>query len=466
MRFTRMNSTCEAISGRARAALEAPCAAQEVLLLPRLGKAQHRGERIHALARRGDDLRVEVGPHHAEALAQDVGEAHGDRVRLLARGAAGAPHAEGLSRLRRLARVFGEDAEVVRLAVERGHVRRERIGAMLPLRRLVFEELHVVVERGEAERAQAPREARVDHLALSLGQPDAGELVDPVADEPEVLHRERELAFGHRAHASAFAAARAPTLRVKALTSRMRATRPSPRIVAPAMPGTRCRFVSSDFTTSCCWPIRLSTSSAARRLSTSTTRQRGSARVASEAGSCTTSSRRTMGRYSPRTATSEGWLTIVLMSPAAGLKASATNSSGMMYCSSATLTIIPSSTASVRGSWIVITVPSPFADEIETLPPSALMLRRTTSMPTPRPERLVTSFAVEKPASKRISKTSSSPIDSSAWMPSSRALAMMRSRSMPRPSSETSMMTLPPRCVARMPTVPLSGLPRARRSAG
>ena len=51
---------------------------------------------------------------------------------------------------------------------------------------------------------------------------------------------------------------------------------------------------------------------AARRLSTSTTRQSGSGRASADTGSCTTSSRRTIGRCSPRTATSEGWFTIVL----------------------------------------------------------------------------------------------------------------------------------------------------------
>ena len=38
-----------------------------------------------------------------------------------------------------------------------------------------------------------------------------------------------------------------------------------------------------------------------------------------------------------------------------------------MYCSPPTLTIMPSSTARVSGTWIEITVPSPFTVEIETL---------------------------------------------------------------------------------------------------
>src|SRR5260370_23227267 len=43
--------------------------------------------------------------------------------------------------------------------------------------------------------------------------------------------------------------------------SRIRAARPSPRIVAPVIPCTFRKFVSRLFTTTCCWPRSSSTSS-------------------------------------------------------------------------------------------------------------------------------------------------------------------------------------------------------------
>ena len=47
--------------------------------------------------------------------------------------------------------------------------------------------------------------------------------------------------------------------------------------------------------------------------------------------------------------------------------------------------------ASVSGSVMVIVVPDPGTEATETWPPSRSTLVRTTSMPTPRPETLVTS---------------------------------------------------------------------------
>jgi hypothetical protein len=73
------------------------------------------------------------------------------------------------------------------------------------------------------------------------------------------------------------------------------------------------------------------------------------------------------------------------------------------------------------------------------------MLRRTTSMPTPRPERLLICSAVEKPASK-ISLWISSSVSvcaSGLTRPRSMALARMRCLFSPPPSSLTSMAMLP-----------------------
>ena len=58
--------------------------------------------------------------------------------------------------------------------------------------------------------------------------------------------------------------------------------------------------------------------------------------------------------------------------------------------------------ASVRGSRIVTVVPLPFfTDNIDSAPQASIALF-TTSIPTPRPDTLVTSFAVEKPRRKDI----------------------------------------------------------------
>jgi hypothetical protein len=56
--------------------------------------------------------------------------------------------------------------------------------------------------------------------------------------------------------------------------------------------------------------------------------------------------------------------------------------------------------ASVSGSRTVTVVLCPGTLDSSTVPRSSVMLRLTTSRPTPRPERLVTFSAVEKPGSK------------------------------------------------------------------
>ena len=56
--------------------------------------------------------------------------------------------------------------------------------------------------------------------------------------------------------------------------------------------------------------------------------------------------------------------------------------------------------ASVRGIFIFTVVPVPAADWTSTVPPIFSMLVRTTSMPTPRPETLVTLSGVENPGRK------------------------------------------------------------------
>ena len=63
-------------------------------------------------------------------------------------------------------------------------------------------------------------------------------------------------------------------------------------------------------------------------------------------------------------------------------------------------TISAETMASVSGILMVKVVPAPATDFRSTVPPICSILLRTTSMPTPRPEMLVTSAAVEKPGEK------------------------------------------------------------------
>ena len=71
-----------------------------------------------------------------------------------------------------------------------------------------------------------------------------------------------------------------------------------------------------------------------------------------------------------------------------------------MYVSLPTDTDWPSTMASVSGSVMMKREPCPTVERTSMLPPSSLMFRRTTSMPTPRPEMSVAWSAVEKPAMK------------------------------------------------------------------
>ena len=105
-------------------------------------------------------------------------------------------------------------------------------------------------------------------------------------------------------------------------------------------------------------------------------------------------------------------------------------------------------------------------EAISTPPPRDSMLRRTTSMPTPRPDTSVTSCAVENPASNSSCQTSESDASAGSERPRCAARARINSRSSPRPSSDTSITTLPPRWLAARLTVPVGGFPAATRTSG
>jgi hypothetical protein len=125
--------------------------------------------------------------------------------------------------------------------------------------------------------------------------------------------------------------------------------------------------------------------------------------------------------------------------------------------------------ASVSGIFMRTVVPVPGFDCTSTVPPIFSMLVLTTSMPTPRPETLVTFSAVENPGRKIRFTPSRSPMRaacSGVIRPFSTALRRILSPSRPPPSSEISMMTWPPSWYARSSRRPSAGLPTATRLSG
>ncbi len=100
--------------------------------------------------------------------------------------------------------------------------------------------------------------------------------------------------------------------------------------------------------------------------------------------------------------------------------------------------------ASVSGNRTDTVVPAPSSLRRVTSPRKAVMLRFTTSMPTPRPDRFVTCSAVEKPGSKmRLKISDSVSVRPASIRPRSWALARILSRLRPPPSSLTSMTMVP-----------------------
>ena len=117
--------------------------------------------------------------------------------------------------------------------------------------------------------------------------------------------------------------------------------------------------------------------------------------------------------------------------------------------------------ASVSGRRMVKREPSPCFVSMCSAPPSFLISLATTSMPTPRPDSVLTAPAVEKPGSSTSCMMSSSE---SCWSartrPTEMPLSRIALRFMPAPSSETSTTTSEPSRCSAMVMVPLSLLPR------
>ena len=123
--------------------------------------------------------------------------------------------------------------------------------------------------------------------------------------------------------------------------------------------------------------------------------------------------------------------------------------------------------ASVSGRRMSIVLPLPATLWIATVPRKASMLRRTTSMPTPRPDKLVMVSAVEKPASKISLRISSSAgTTPCSTRPRAQARASTLSREMPRPSSWMRIKMPPDSWQADSVSLPCAGLPAASRASG
>ena len=122
--------------------------------------------------------------------------------------------------------------------------------------------------------------------------------------------------------------------------------------------------------------------------------------------------------------------------------------------------------ATLSGTLRVNFEPSPSVLSTSIMPWRRSMCSRTTSMPTPRPERSVTSCLVEKPERKMSHSASRSLMPSAASavrLPFSIALALTFSTSMPAPSSMTSITRSAARWAARRTTRPSRDLPAEAR---
>ena len=117
-------------------------------------------------------------------------------------------------------------------------------------------------------------------------------------------------------------------------------------------------------------------------------------------------------------------------------------------------------TATVSGSRMSIVVPLPGCESMLSVPRSDSTLRRTTSIPTPRPEMSLTSDAVEKPG-RSVMLHSSCRESRSGSMPSARVRSAMTVSFNPPPSSVMRNTMPPDWCSAVMRIVPTAFLPRA-----
>ena len=144
-------------------------------------------------------------------------------------------------------------------------------------------------------------------------------------------------------------------------------------------------------------------------------------------------------------------------------------SSGIANGRPSASTISAAMIASVSGRRIWAFVPLPYSEVIMTSPPSPRIAARTASMPTPRPEMSERDLGGREArgeqqlhGARHVDRVDRGRVD----QPALGGLRRRRVRaSMPRPSSATVMITLPPACWAEISSVPVAGLPAATRSS-
>src|SRR3569623_425718 len=93
------------------------------------------------------------------------------------------------------AQVLSQDIEVMGFAKKRSEIRGQGIGKCLPfVAALALEVVEIVLEAGNAERTQPPRQAAIDHVLLGFGKHDADARIDQLAYPFEVPFGVRILA--------------------------------------------------------------------------------------------------------------------------------------------------------------------------------------------------------------------------------------------------------------------------------
>ena len=218
--------------------------------------------------------------------------------------------------------------------------------------------------------------------------------------------------------------------------------------------------------TTCCWAMSSSTSRPTRLPSDSTTTSRPSC-VRRLCGSTPNRSQSfATGRNSSRSRTTSSVVPIVFSrSPDAWMVLDDGQERDHVGLAPHAHQLARSNIARVSGRRMRTTLPAPFVELNCTWPPRSTMLRLTTSIPTPRPDKSLTAAAVEKPGrNTRLKICSSDNGCPSFSKPCARAFSNIFARSRPAPSSRTSMMT----AAALVESAQLhTALPRScRRPAG
>src|SRR5579885_511803 len=265
------------------------------------------------------DLHIARPP--ARRLAGRLKQRHGDGVGLFAGGTGRAPDPQRRPFAKLPRRPLPQKVEVRRLAEERGVIRRQRIDQRRQrLAGLVRRDpAEILLEPAEPPFANPPGQPRGHQTLLALGQIQAELFAGERADFAEI-RRAQDRRF-QRAHAAAF-----PN---RASGSRIRPTRPSPRIAPPATPRTWRSDSPRLLITTSCLPISSSTARQKRLPSASVTISRLSHNFSDFGRTPNFRCSRTTGSSDPRTSTISSRLATVEIASSRGLNISRTAETGI-----------------------------------------------------------------------------------------------------------------------------------------